>query len=166
MKCSSLYDSPLGAILLDADDEGLTGLHFCDRKITLPKEDRSPFEETFRWLDLYFSGNKPGSIPKIHLSGTDFQLQVWRILLQIPYGQTVSYAWIAKRIALLHGIEKMSAQAVGGAVGRNPIALIVPCHRVIGSNGTLTGYAGGLERKCKLLALEGIRQNSCRAPGK
>ena len=156
MKCCSHYESPLGMILLEADEVGLTGLRFCNQKNPLPKENRCTFEETFRWLELYFSGKDPGFTPELHLSGTDFQLLIWQILREIPYGQTVSYGWIARRIAQARGLKRMSAQAVGGAVGRNPVALIVPCHRVIGSNGDLIGYAGGLDRKSKLLALEGV----------
>jgi methylated-DNA-[protein]-cysteine S-methyltransferase len=108
-------------------------------------------------LDRYFEGQDPGFVPPIRLDGTPFQQTVWELLQTIPYGETMTYGEIAARIARLRGIRKMSAQAVGGAVSRNPIALIIPCHRVIGSNGDLTGYAGGLDRKEWLLFLEHAR---------
>ena len=107
-----------------------------------------------RWLDLYFGGQKPDFLPPLHPEGTAFQKSVWDILLEIPYGKTISYGEIAGHIALKQGISRMSAQAVGGAVGRNPISIIIPCHRVVGADVSLTGYAGGLDRKIKLLELE------------
>ena len=106
------------------------------------------------WLDIYFSGQKPDFLPKLHLIGTDFQREVWDILLEIPYGQTVTYGEIARKIADKRGLKTMSDQAVGGAVGHNRVSVIVPCHRVIGSDGSLTGYAGGIERKIRLLDIE------------
>ena len=109
-----------------------------------------------RWLDVYFAGKNPGEIPPIQLDGTPFQLEVWRILQTIPYGERTTYGEIAKNIAKKRGIAKMSARAVGGAVGRNPISIFVPCHRVVSSNGKLTGYASGIEKKIKLLKLENI----------
>ena len=112
-------------------------------------------------MDIYFSGQKPDFLPKLHLIGTDFQREVWDILLEIPYGQTVTYSEIARKIADKRGLKTMSAQAVGGAVGHNRVSVIVPCHRVIGSNGSLTGYAGGIERKIKLLDIE---NGSCLKP--
>ena len=111
-------------------------------------------KDALRWLDIYFSGQKPDFLPKLHLIGTDFQREVWDILLEIPYGQTVTYGEIARKIADKRGLKTMSAQAVGGAVGHNRVSVIVPCHRVIGSDGSLTGYAGGIERKIKLLDIE------------
>ena len=156
MKWYSHYDSPLGGILLEADEKGLTGLCFSDREGSVSGRNQSVFEEALCWLGLYFSGKDPGFIPAIHLTGSVFQMEVWRILLDIPYGQTETYGGIAKRIAEARGIGRMSAQAVGGAARCNPIALIVPCHRVLGSRGELTGYAGGVERKRQLLVLEGI----------
>ena len=111
-------------------------------------------KDALRWLDIYFSGQKPDFLPKLHLIGTDFQREVWDILLEIPYGQTVTYGEIARKIADKRGLKTMSAQAVGGAVGHNRVSVIVPCHRVIGSDGSLTGYAGGIERKIKLLEIE------------
>ena len=104
--------------------------------------------DTKRWLDIYFAGRQPDFTPPLHLIGSDFRRRVWKRLLEIPYGQTTTYG------ALLGG--GMSAQAVGGAVGHNPISIIVPCHRVIGANGSLTGYAGGIDKKIGLLTLEGV----------
>ena len=106
------------------------------------------------WLDLYFSGQKPDFLPPLYSEGTAFQKSVWEILLQIPYGKTISYGEIAHQLAEKRGIPRMSAQAVGGAIGRNPIAIIIPCHRVEGADGSLTGYAGGIDKKVKLLELE------------
>ena len=143
------YDSPLGDITLASDGRALTGLWFDGQKhfrSTLGTPVSSPaelpiFSKTCRWLDFYFSGHKPNFTPPTLLQGTDFQQRVWTSLLTIPYGQTVTYGELARRIGC------RSAQAVGGAVGRNPISIIVPCHRIVGSNGSLTGYAGGLDRK-------------------
>ncbi len=156
------YGSPLGTIWLAADEEGLTGLWFEDQKHfprTLPpdckEEALSLFSDAKRWLDLYFTGREPDFSLPLHLSGTPFQQDVWNILLTIPYGQTTTYRHIARQLAAKRGISSMSAQAVGNAVGRNPVSIVVPCHRVVGSDGTLTGYAGGIQRKAALLTLEG-----------
>lgn len=156
------YHSPLGDMLLAADDAGLTGLWFQGQKYfarTLEqphKEKKLPvFAEAKRWLDIYFSGKEPDFTVPLHPLGTEFQKQVWDILRTIPYGQTMSYGEIAERIAAERGLSRMSAQAVGNAVGHNPVSLIIPCHRVVGSDGSLTGYAGGTEKKRKLLELEG-----------
>ena len=111
-------------------------------------------KETKRWLDLYFSGKEPDFTVPIHLIGTDFQKEVWRLLCQIPYGKTMTYGEIAARLAARKGLAHMSAQAVGGAVGHNKISILVPCHRVVGVDGSLTGYGGGIARKVKLLELE------------
>lgn len=110
--------------------------------------------ETTQWLDVYFAGKEPDFTPLLHLVGSDFRQAVWNILLSIPYGRTMTYGQIAKQLAKNTGIDKMSAQAVGGAVGHNPISIIVPCHRVVGASGSLTGYAGGLDKKIALLELE------------
>ena len=149
------YASPLGGILLAADEQGLTGLWFDGAKYfaaNLPEEyeEKSTpiLDEAARWLDIYFVGRQPNFTPPLHLVGSDFRQRVWKRLLDIPYGQTATYG------ALLG--KGMSAQAVGGAVGHNPISIIVPCHRVVGANGSLTGYAGGIEKKRRLLALEGV----------
>ena len=156
------YDSPLGGITLASDGNALTGLWFEGQKHfaeTLDKmhteKDMPVFDAAARWLDIYFSGREPDFTPALNLRGTPFQIAVWEILLAIPYGHTVTYGQIAKEIALRRGLSRMSAQAAGGAVGRNPVALIVPCHRVLGADGSLTGYAGGLDRKLRLLRLEG-----------
>lgn len=145
-------DSALGALLLAADEVGITGIWFVGQKY-FPQNLRltdptPPLEEAKRWLALYFSGVEPDFTPALHLTGTAFQLSVWALLQKIPYGQTVTYGALAKRLGC------GSAQAVGGAVGRNPVSVIVPCHRVLGADGGLTGYAGGLEKKEALLRLE------------
>ena len=145
------YSSPIGPIVLTYNDTALTGLQFAspaDGSTSESTTDHFLLTACFRWLDLYFSGHHPDFTPPIDLRGTAFQQRVWHELLTIPYGQTVTYGEIARRVGC------RSAQAVGGAVGRNPIALIVPCHRVVGSDGTLTGYAFGLRRKQYLLQLE------------
>lgn len=156
------YASPLGGITLASDGKALTGLWFDGQKYfaatlrenyeekTLPV-----FSEAERWLDLYFSGRIPDFTPALKVrAASSFRQAVWDILLTIPYGQTMTYREIANLIAKQKGIARMSAQAVGGAVGHNPITLIIPCHRVVGANGSLTGYAGGTDRKMKLLRLE------------
>jgi len=142
-----------------SDGSSLTHLQFntIDKPDFYIKElgpDLTVFKETKIWLDLYFSGNIPDFTPPLSLNGTAFQLEVWNILLGIPYGQTISYGDIAKQLAARKKVPHMSAQAVGNAVGKNPIPIIVPCHRVIGSDGSLTGYAGGLDKKSFLLSLE------------
>ena len=142
------YCSPLGDIVLTSDGSALTGLRFAEATNGEPAQDIPPLADACRWLDLYFSGAKPDFTPRLAPQGTPFQQSVWGELLAIPYGHTVSYGYIAQRLRC------RSAQAVGGAVGRNPIALIIPCHRVIGSNGQLTGYAYGLDRKQWLLSHE------------
>lgn len=114
------------------------------------------FDQTKRWLDLYFSRREPGFTPALNPAGSAFRRAVWEILLKIPYGKTTTYGQIAREIAAARGLAKMSAQAVGGAVGHNEISIIIPCHRVVGTHGSLTGYAGGIDRKIKLLQLEGV----------
>ena len=155
------YDSPLGGILLAADETGLTGLWFSGQKYFargLPAErtERSTpvLTEAKRWLDLYFSGREPDFIPPLHPAGSAFRRAVWQILLQVPYGQTITYGEIARQLAEKRGLARMSAQAVGGAVGHNEVSVIIPCHRVVGTNGSLTGYAGGIGKKVRLLELE------------
>ena len=152
---SAYYDSPLGNILLAADDEGVTTLDFTEKKDAVSRN-HPILREAAHWLDIYFSGKNPGFTPTLHLFGTPFRMEVWRLLLDIPFGKTTTYGALAKEIARRRGVHRMSAQAIGGAVGRNPVALIVPCHRVIGADGSLTGYAGGLDKKASLLSLEGI----------
>ena len=145
---TGVYCSPLGDIVLTSDGTALTGLRFAEDPCGEQAQDIPPLADACRWLDLYFSGAKPDFTPRLAPRGTPFQQSVWRELLAIPYGHTVSYGYIAQRL------HCSSAQAVGGAVGRNPIALIMPCHRVIGSDGHLTGYAYGLDRKQWLLSHE------------
>ena len=157
----SEYTSPLGGILLAADEIGMRGLWFDGQKYfacDLPNE-RTEMEipvllDAKRWLDLYFAGKEPDFLPPLHPVGSPFRQEVWKILLQIPYGKTITYGDISKQLAKKMGLEKMSAQAVGGAVGHNEISIIIPCHRVVGTNGSLTGYAGGIDKKVKLLESE------------
>lgn len=159
------YNSPLGKISFAYDDTSLCGLWFEGQKYyqsNLKEFDTEikPFsKKVTTWLDSYFQGNNPKVDIPLHLEGTDFQKEVWNILLTIPYGKTMTYGEIANIISKEKGITKMSPQAVGSAVGHNPISIIVPCHRVIGSNGSLTGYAGGIERKEQLLRLENVHIN-------
>ncbi len=155
------YKSPLGDILLAADEIGLAGLWFEGQKYfanTLPDEHILQETEILtvakKWLDVYFSGEEPKLIPPLHPTGSTFRLAVWKILLQIPYGQTITYGEIAGKMAEIKNISHMSAQAVGGAVGHNEISIIIPCHRVVGTNGSLKGYAGGIDKKNSLLELE------------
>ena len=147
------YESPLGGIVITSDGEALTGLRF-DRQQTVGGTCLPVFEQTKKWLDIYFSGEDPGFTPLLRMESTAFRKMVWEILLTIPYGETMSYGEIADMIAVQRGIRKMSAQAVGGAVGHNPISLIVPCHRVIGTDGSMVGYGPGIDKKIKLLELE------------
>lgn len=156
--------SPLGGITLSGSGGKITGLWFDGQKYfgsTLPEtyeeRDLPVFQEAERWLDIYFSGRDPGFIPPLSLRATPFRRAVWDILLAIPFGQMMTYGEIAKRIAGQMNLPGMSAQAVGGAVGHNPISLIIPCHRVVGTNGSLTGYAGGIEKKEWLLHMERTR---------
>ncbi|MCD7922965.1 MAG: methylated-DNA--[protein]-cysteine S-methyltransferase [Clostridiales bacterium] len=161
MQYVSYFDSPMGRILLAADEVGLTGLWFEGQKYFPGHSDEKKEEKETAylkqakcWLTVYFSGKEPDFAVPVHLQGTDFQMAVWKILQSIPYGQTMTYGEIAKKIAAQRNRQRMSAQAVGGAVGHNPISIIVPCHRVVGADGSLTGYAGGIEKKVRLLTLE------------
>lgn len=149
------YSSPLGEILLAANDNGLTGLWFYGAKYFAAdlEDERTEkltpvLRQTLRWLDIYFSGSEPDFMPPLEMHGSDFRRRVWAELAKIPYGETVTYGEIAKKL----GVK--SAQAVGGAVGHNPVSIIVPCHRVLGADGSLTGYAGGTDKKARLLELE------------
>jgi methylated-DNA-[protein]-cysteine S-methyltransferase len=148
MTYQAQYNSPLGLLTMTSDGESLKELYFSDRPVEVASPAISILEETRCWLNCYFNGEKPDFTPQVTPSGTLFQRQVWSELMSIPYGETVTYGDIARRI------NCKSAQAVGGAVGSNPIAIIIPCHRVIGSDGSLTGYAYGLERKRQLLLRE------------
>ncbi len=161
MDCICRCSTPLGAVTLASDGEALTGLWFDGQRYYArglapgaPEAALPVFDLARRWLEVYFSGREPDFSVTLALRGTPFQLRVWDLLRRIPYGQTVTYA----RIAAAAG---SSPRAVGGAVGRNPVSLMVPCHRVVGSDGSLTGYAGGTDRKLALLALEGVTE-----PGK
>ena len=154
MKNIARYDSPLGPLTLTADEQGLSGIFFAEpHTIT---GDNPILTQAKQWLDAYFRGEKPdpASIP-LCLKGSPFQLLVWNRLLTIPYGESVTYGELAREIARHLGKQRMSAQAIGGAVGRNPIPILIPCHRVLGSGGSLTGYTGGLHIKIWLLTHEG-----------
>ena len=160
----NIYKSPLGNITLTSNGDTLTGLVFENQKyqghVLLQNSETKElpvFEETKLWLGIYFQGKEPDFMPKISLENTtSFRKEVAEIMLTIPYGQTMTYGEIADILAKRRGVAKMSARAVGGAVGHNPISIIVPCHRVVGANGNLTGYAGGMERKIELLKLEQV----------
>lgn len=165
------YNSPLGGILLAADEIGLTGLWFNGQKYfarSLPAgytEQNTPaLSEAKRWLEVYFTGKKPDFMPPLHIVGSAFRRAVWEILLQIPYGKTTTYGEIARQLAEKQKLPRISAQAVGGAVGHNEISIIIPCHRVVGTNGSLTGYAGGIDKKIKLLELEHTDMSSFFVP--
>lgn len=167
------YQSPLGGITIISDGTSLTGLWFDGQKYfasTLGADyktkDLPVFTEAKRWLDIYFSGKEPDFTPPLSLNGSAFRMAVWQILQSIPYGQTITYGDIARQLTAQTGKTKMSAQAVGGAVGHNPISIIVPCHRVVGAGGSLTGYAGGIDKKVQLLELEGIDTNKFTVPTK
>ena len=155
------YRSPLGGILLAADEVGLTGLWFDGEKYfadNLPARhtvgETPTLAETKRWLDIYFTGREPGFLPPLHPIGSAFRQSVWELLLRIPYGQTTTYGEIAQELAAKRGLARISAQAVGGAVGHNEISILIPCHRVVGMSGSLTGCASGISKKAKLLELE------------
>ena len=161
MTCIQHYRSPLGGILLAADEDGLTGLWFEGQKYyadTLPpdaaEEETPALTAAKRWLDVYFTGRQPAFMPPLHPIGSPFRQAVWQLLLQIPYGQTTTYGALARQLAAGQGLPSVSAQAVGGAVGHNRISILIPCHRVVGTGGSLTGYAGGIDKKIQLLTWE------------
>ena len=161
MICTTEYASPLGTITLACDGEAIVGLWFNGQKhfgSILPKQttqaEHPLFAEAARWLNVYFSGREPDFLPPLRCDSTPFRKQVCEIMLTIPYGKTMTYGEIAAEVAGQRGLASMSAQAVGGAVAHNPISLMIPCHRVVGTNGSLTGYGGGITRKVKLLKLE------------
>lgn len=173
MMYTQQYHSLLGDILLAADELGLVGLWFDGGKYFADvlenhavEKETSILQEAGCWLDLYFSGKQPDFMPPLHLIGSPFRQEVWNLLLEIPYGQTTTYGKLAEILAKRRGLSQMSAQAVGGAVGHNPISIMIPCHRVVGTNGSLTGYAGGMEKKVALLTLEQVDMTKMFVPMK
>jgi methylated-DNA-[protein]-cysteine S-methyltransferase len=160
--CTCSYPSPLGEILASAEQGALTGLWF-EAQRHYPqgfeswetKPDEPVLKKLGEWLERYFEGSAEPFAGPLALRGTPFRREVWDLLLEIPYGETRSYGEMARMLGARHGIAKMAAQAVGQAVGHNPVSLVVPCHRVIGTQGSLTGYGGGLDKKLYLLKLEG-----------
>lgn len=173
MQYTKRYSSPIGDIFLACDDMGLTGLWFdgakyfaCGLDPEHREQEHPIFEQTVQWLNTYFSGREPDFTPPLHIVGSPFRMEVWSILLDIPYGQTTTYGEIAGRLAVKKGVSRFSAQAVGGAVGRNAISIIIPCHRVVGTNGNLTGYAGGIDKKVKLLEYERADMSGLFVPGR
>jgi len=162
MYYETTYKSPIGNIILACDGEHLVGLWNEGQKYfksgikdMVKKEDFPVFDKTKQWLDKYFAGKEP-AISELPLApgGSEFRKQVWELLCEIPYGETTTYGDIAKKMAIKMNRESMSGQAVGGAVGHNPISIIIPCHRVVGADGSMTGYAGGIDKKIKLLEHE------------
>ena len=152
----AFYHSPIGRLLLTEENHYLTGLYIRNYVVSENwEEDPQRFSTVFSWLDTYFRGDGMPACFPMKAKGTDFQELVWRLLLEIPFGTTRTYGDIAMEVAKMLGKEKMSCQAVGQAVGRNPISIIIPCHRVVGADGRLTGYAGGLDNKLWLLRHEG-----------
>jgi methylated-DNA-[protein]-cysteine S-methyltransferase len=157
------YQSPLGGITIASNGLCLIGLWFDGQKYFADtiednaiQRDLPIFEQTDKWLDIYFSGRAPNFTPPLLMKTTPFRKKIWEIMLAIPFGKTMTYGEIATKIAREKGIKQMSAQAVGGAVGHNSISLIIPCHRIVGTNSSLTGYAGGIAKKVKLLELEKV----------
>ncbi|MGI6161514.1 MAG: methylated-DNA--[protein]-cysteine S-methyltransferase [Christensenellales bacterium] len=177
MHYKTIYPSPIGTITLacDCDGKNLIGVWTEEQKYhgdtifqgMVEKNDIPLFNTTKKWLDRYFAGDKPGisSLPLAPI-GSEFRQEIWNILCEIPYGEVITYGGIAKKMAEKMGRQSMSSQAVGGAVGHNPISIIIPCHRVVGSNGSLTGYAGGVSTKIKLLELEGADMTRLFVPKK
>lgn len=169
------YSSPIGPLTLASDGEGITGLWMQGQKYYAAtmkgqvegKSDVPIFAKAKKWLDAYFEGKKPAiSDLSLSPSGSEFRKAVWDMLCEIPYGQCTTYGEIAKKLAAKMNKKSMSSQAVGGAVGHNLISIIIPCHRVVGSNGSLTGYAGGIAKKIKLLELEGVNTGNYFVPSK
>lgn len=175
MLYTKYYDSPVGRLVLAEKDGALAGLWIEEQKYffgSLKNEmaeeaDTPALKRAAEWLERYFRGEKP-SVSELVLapSGSEFRKEVWKILCDIPYGKVITYGEIARKIAADRGLERMSAQAVGGAVSHNPISIIIPCHRVVGTDGSLTGYAGGLDKKISLLTLEGVDMKKLSVPAK
>ena len=175
MYYKTTYHSPIGTITLASDGENLVGLWNENQKYhgdtlfgdMITDNGIAVFADAKKWLDRYFAGEKPGiSDLRIRPMGSAFRQDVWKILCEIPYGEVITYGGIAKRMAANMGKQSMSSQAVGGAVGHNPISIVIPCHRVVGASGSLTGYAGGLKAKIKLLELEGVDLSGFHVPVK
>ncbi len=168
------YQSPIGDITLASDGQALTALWFDGQKYDRDIMERDAvweselpiFDETRKWLDIYFQGKDPRFTPPLRLDGSAFYKTVADIMLEIPFGETTTYGAIAAEAAMRLGRTHMSAQAVGGAVGHNSISVIIPCHRVVGANGSLTGYAGGIDKKVALLTLEGVDMTGFFVPKK
>ena len=161
MQYTMRYSSPVGEMLLACDEGGLTGAWFIGQKYFAAGLNKDAAEQEHehlltaaKWLDIYFSGEKPDFLPEIHMDSSPFSIAVWEELLKIPYGEVRTYGELAETVAHRLGKEKMSARAIGGAVGHNRISVIIPCHRVLGTDGRLTGYAGGIDKKIALLRLE------------
>lgn len=175
MTYSMYYSSPVGRLMLASDGDNITGLwmvgqkYFADTAAPDIKEKSNLpiFVAARKWLDKYFKGQKPDiyDLPLAPKGGI-FRQTVWEILCEIPYGEVITYGDIAKKTAKKMNKTSMSSQAVGGAVGHNPISIIIPCHRVVGANGSLTGYSGGIEKKIKLLELEGVNTSALFTPTK
>lgn len=176
MLYSMKYNSIIGELLLIEKDDFLIGVWMMNQKYFLGSENKSEeiieketkvLLQTKNWLDRYFNNEKP-SINELPIAfiGTEFRKEVWEILAEIPYGEVITYGEIARKIAKKRKIDRMSSQAVGGAVGHNPFTIIIPCHRVVGNNGNLTGYAGGLDKKIKLLTHEGLDMSKFFVPSK
>ena len=165
----STYSSPIGLITLASDGKSLCGLWSEENRHIYENMEKDDsllvFDMTKEWLNKYFKGEKP-SVKEIPLApiGTKFRQIVWALLLEIPYGETTTYGELSERVKVVLGISKMSSRAIGGAVGHNPISIIIPCHRVIGKSGNLTGYSGGLVNKIRLLEHEGVKTNQFHIP--
>lgn len=169
------YDSPIGRLLLAEEEGALAGVWIEGQKYfpdslhdeMEEKEDSTVLNEAVEWLERYFRGERPGT-DELPLAprGSEFRKEVWKLLCEIPYGKLASYGEISRKITERRGLQRMSAQAVGGAVGHNPISIIIPCHRVVGADGSLTGYAGGIRRKVLLLKLEGVDMKKLYVPMK
>ena len=164
MKYLQTIPSPIGNLTVSSDGENILGLWIEGQKYfarnlgkDVSEENLSIFENVREWLGIYFGGNEPNFALSVKPQGSPFQKSVWDILRQIPYGKTTSYGEIAKQIEVQNGGKRTSARAVGGAVGHNPVSILIPCHRVVGKNGALTGYAGGISKKIQLLAIEGVK---------